>query len=357
MNTNKNTNREFGADVVRCVAVCFVIGVHFFLHNGFYSQPQKGIILFSADAVRWLTFSCVPLFLVLTGYLKSECRLHPAYYKGILPILLTWLFMSGICIGFKIGWQHIHKNIWEWIADIFNYQAANYAWYIELYIGLFLLIPFLNALFHAKAEQKYHKNLLCTMLFVVFVPSLFNGFVINGVELNPIPDYFVSLWPIAYYFIGAYMRKYLPQPDKRFCVLLIFIVCMLKAAMTYYPANGEEFNKGVGGGYSDFLVAVITILIFLLLYQMHTKRVCIRYIFAHISKRSLHIYLVSAVFDNLLIDIGIDFSLPQAYWWTFPLKCIIVFGLSLLASEITYPLVVGLTRQICRLNSENVHKI
>ncbi|MDE7366867.1 MAG: acyltransferase [Lachnospiraceae bacterium] len=344
MKNHKRAEREFGADVVRCVATAFIIGVHFFLHNGFYQQPQQGIAMFGADFLRWLTYSCVPLFLILTGYLKSECRVSLKYYRGILPILLTFLLMSGICIGFKTGYRHIQKSVWEWIVDIFNYKAADYAWYIELYIGLFLLCPFLNAGFHARSEGWYHKVLAGTMICIAFIPSLFNGMVIRGVEFNPIPDYFVSLWPFAYYVLGCYIRSYQPKLPKSLCLLLICSVCLLKTMLTFCMAEGQDFSHGIGGGYSDFWVGAITVLVFLFCYNLETKQPVLRRLVAHISKRSLHIYLISAVFDVLLKDMGIDFTLPQSYWWTFPLKCSLVFIGSLLVSEVTYPVTVWVTQ-------------
>ena len=339
-------NREFGADVVRCVAVLFIICVHFFLHNEFYNQPQRGTAMFVADFVRWLTYSCVPLFLVLTGYLKSECRVSKTYYKGILPILFTWLIMSGICICFKIGYRHIHKSIWEWIAEVFQYKAADYSWYIELYFGLFVLIPFLNEIFFASKKRSYHRAWLLTLTGIVFIPSLLNGNVIGGAQWNPMPDYFVSWWPIAYYFMGVYIRVYQPKVNRLLCAGMALGVCLVKAVFTFSTAGGGKFYDGISGGYSDFGVMLITALVFLFCYTWETKHHRIQEAFAHVSKRALHIYLISAVFDVLLKGMEIDFTLPEKYIWTFPVKCSLVFGLSLLASEVTYPAVVWLTGRV-----------
>ena len=78
---------EAGLDIARVTAVCFVISVHFFLNNGFYNEPMRGWGMWAAGVCRWLVFTCVPLFLLITGYLKIDCVWNKKYYRGIVRIL------------------------------------------------------------------------------------------------------------------------------------------------------------------------------------------------------------------------------------------------------------------------------
>ena len=85
--------RNSTLDVIRIVGLFSVVGVHFFLHTGFYSQPYTGegpiesIIkaisegdsdyltsawMFLMYMLRTLFNVCVPLFIILTGYLMSK---------------------------------------------------------------------------------------------------------------------------------------------------------------------------------------------------------------------------------------------------------------------------------------------
>ena len=41
MNNNKLMNRDSRMDIIRIIAVFTVVSVHFFLHNGFYSEPAR----------------------------------------------------------------------------------------------------------------------------------------------------------------------------------------------------------------------------------------------------------------------------------------------------------------------------
>ena len=61
--------RSAAADIVRCFAFFCVVSVHFFLKNGYYTQPVKGERMFVMTVMRSFFIICVPLFLTLSGYL------------------------------------------------------------------------------------------------------------------------------------------------------------------------------------------------------------------------------------------------------------------------------------------------
>lgn len=341
MENGNEQRREFGADLLRVTATFFIIGVHFYLHNGFYSEPQEGFAMWAADTARWLFFTCVPLFAVLTGYLKCKAVPSKTYYQGILPILLTWLLISGLCIAFKIGYLHQEKTAVEWLADILNYKAANYSWYIEMYFGLFLLCPIVNSIF--RSEEKYQKTALVTVLLICFLPGVGNGWMVDQVRLDFVPNYITGTWPVAYYLMGGYIRMHQPKLPKRYLLILVCLLCILKGLMTYVSADGGKFSDGIGGGYDNYMVAMITAAIFLLVYQIDTKQEFLKRLAAHVSARCLIIYLISWIFDSILQPLLQPFTSPASYWWVFWVHTISVFLLSLAASEILYPLI----RQTC----------
>ena len=80
--------REPGLDILRCMALFFVNGVHMVLYNGFYQAPQTGAAMWLADSLRWLFYCCIGIFLMLTGYLKSTKPEGKGFYSGLVPVLL-----------------------------------------------------------------------------------------------------------------------------------------------------------------------------------------------------------------------------------------------------------------------------
>ena len=75
--------RNINLDLIRTVAVISVISVHFFLNSGFYSLPLLGKTMYISTVFRTLFMICVPLFLLLTGYLMNKKELSKKYYGGI----------------------------------------------------------------------------------------------------------------------------------------------------------------------------------------------------------------------------------------------------------------------------------
>lgn len=339
----RDENRSIGLDVVRCVALLCIIGVHVFYHNGFYSRPQKGLEMLAADIMRWFTFVCVPTFIMLTGYLKAQAKLSKKYYRGIVPILTAWILISLICIFFRQFWLGTQKSVLEWVSLFFEYKGADYAWYIEMYIGLFLLCPFINEMFGWDKSAKYHYVLAITFIFMVFLPSLLNDVVIDGIVINVIPNYFVSLWPIAYYYLGWVLRRYQFRLNGFACALGVIVLSIVKGLMSYISAGGGDFYDGIGGGYSDFFVGGITFFLFMLLYQVEIKTHVVRKIFIHVSKRALHIYLLSSIADSFANKVFMLHNAPVNYWWVFPARVTLVFVISLLLSEVVYPVTVNIS--------------
>ena len=328
--------REPGLDIARVTAVCFVISVHFFLNNGFYSAPMKGWGMWAAVSLRWLAFTCVPLFLLITGYLKIDCVWDGKYYGGIVRILISWLTVSGISILFKIFYFHENKSPAAWAGEVMNFKAANYSWYIEMYIGIFLLCPFINMAVRALDTERKYRALLITMAALTFLPSVLDGWTVNGAVWKPVPDYWVALYPFTYYLLGGYLKKYPPRISPWLCFLAAGLGAALKGTATFLAAAGGVFSDGAGGGYSDLGVAVISLGIFWGCAGMRLSSERAKGAFALISRISLDLYLVSWVFDKLFYDLFRNWLRPAHYWWCYFAICVPVFFCSAAAGWLLY---------------------
>lgn len=88
---------------------------------------------------------------------------------------------------------------------------SHYAWYVNLYIGLYLLILFLNAGFNSLTSRKNQVVVLAILVLLTIVSptlSLLNNNEQNFLILpHIIPDYWKGLWPITYYLLGAFLAS------------------------------------------------------------------------------------------------------------------------------------------------------
>ena len=167
--------RHTGLDLLRILAMLFVAGLHFFLNTGFYEQPVQGGEMYVMVMLRNAFMVCVPLFLIMSGAVMGDKKPTAGYFLGILKVVTIYLLASLCCGAYRVFVTH-DLSLREMVYGILTYQTASYSWYIEMYLGLFLLVPFLNLAYDALQTQKKKKVLLAVMLILT---ALFHlaGFV------------------------------------------------------------------------------------------------------------------------------------------------------------------------------------
>ena len=181
------TKREPGLDLLRCIALLFVVTFHSFLYNGYYFESQTGIAMWLAGSLRWLSVSCIGLFLMLTGYLKSEKTDVKACYRGLVPVLMGYFIAAAISIPIRHFIFGDVQTFSTWLTRLFSFNAVYYGWYVEMYIGLVLLCPFINiVLLHLQRR----KALLIFGLVMVVITALS-----GATPWVLFPDYWRSLYP------------------------------------------------------------------------------------------------------------------------------------------------------------------
>ena len=348
--------RDMNADLIRCVAVFSVLSVHFLLNSGFYYEPTNRPDIFWLCVYRSFFMTCVPMFMILTGYLMLNKTLSRRYYKGLWKTIEIYLLASIACLLFKkfaLGYDVTFKTA---ILDILDFDAANYAWYIEMYIGLFLMIPFLNLAYHGLKSQREKLLLVLTMAALTLLPKLLNIFDLRtpgwwaspsvSTKYDPIvPGFFTGMYPITYYFIGAYLREYGLKLKKWLNLVLLIAVVVLFGWYNYYRSDGGNFvwgNNSTWGG-ENLITAV---LLFTLLLHLNVKRwpTMVKEILTYISGISLGLYLISWIFDRIVYDGVLVPNVPVVAerWKFWPLVVPSVFLMSAAASSLLYLIRYGL---------------
>lgn len=90
------SKRDIGLDLTRIIAFIQVPCIHFLFKIKYYNQAIVGERMYLMTFIRVMFMTCVPLFMLLTGYLSSEKKVEIApkpllkYYSRLIPILLTY---------------------------------------------------------------------------------------------------------------------------------------------------------------------------------------------------------------------------------------------------------------------------
>ena len=82
-------NRNLNLDIIRCCAILSVLTVHFYDSSGFPGETMGGSVHFLMLCGWFITHTCVPLFLMLSGWLCCEKELSAKYYLGFVRIALS----------------------------------------------------------------------------------------------------------------------------------------------------------------------------------------------------------------------------------------------------------------------------
>ena len=124
-------NRNIRVDGLRCIAIVNVIAVHYLAYTGYYDRPLDNWGGWINSCARVIFITCVPLFLLITGYLscsKNNFKLSRVYYYGLTRVVLSYFIAGTICqflIGIIDGF-YFNKII----ISLITFKAAPYGWYI-----------------------------------------------------------------------------------------------------------------------------------------------------------------------------------------------------------------------------------
>ena len=348
MDIKKLQNRNASMDIIRIVAAFTVLSVHFFLHNGFYSQIVEGVPMYIMVLTRTLFSVCVPLFMILTGYLMSHKTLSRKYYSGISKTLIVFVLATLACMIFKAVHDNEPLSLKSFILGTLDFTGANYSWYIEMYIGLFLLVPFLNLAYNKLKNKRQKQVLVLTLVFLTIIPTLFNIFNFD----NPawwsdpkssdtfaklVPSWWMGFYPIAYYFTGCYIREYGIKLKTRSMLVLFLLAILIFGTFNFYRSYGTTFKSGIYVYWYGFEPYILSVLLFVLLSRIKTDNMNekVKFVLWKVSDLALGIYLISYIFDMLVYPVlnekitTMTDRLPF-YFVTVP----IVFICSMLASAV-----------------------
>lgn len=297
----------FGINLIKTIAIISVVSVHFLLNTDFYKVNIEGNSLFFQVFYRQLFIICVPLFLICTGFLQSQKTYDKKYFKGILDIAIIYILISIFVILLRVFYFGEVKTIFEWVQSVLIFEGIRYAWYIEMYIGLALLIPFINNIHKMFSSKREFQLFLLVLMFVSSVPNFWNVFNsnIDYLKFLELPDYWNIMYPFVYYFIGVYFKKHDIGLNRAIAFALFLLLTVLESVLLIWQNHGEIFVNRIGS-YGSILVVLQATFLFKALYQVKEpnnfiKKVTVL-IVNNISILTLDIFLFSAITDKVIYD-------------------------------------------------------
>lgn len=253
--------RAIGLDLIRAIAIVSVVCGHFFsVNTPFNDVPFMGLSMIFQGFLKSIFCNLgVPFFLMLSGYLCCKKEFSIGYYKGLTRVLVSYLIISLITWGILSHGHSLSELIW----GVLGFKTIGYAWYLEMYIGLFLLIPFLNIVIkkvNDAGDKRMLYALLLTSMILTALPTMVSrqGHIV-------LSRYWEMNFPVTFYFLGAYIRMYLPRLSWKYIPISILLLSI--NLITSILIGGGKLIS-ITGAYYGVVNMMAVYILFVILYPI-----------------------------------------------------------------------------------------
>ena len=289
--------RESGLDLLRCFATFLVVLGHSYLSNGYTITPQVGVSMWLAGSFQLMGRCSVGIFLMLTGYLQGRKTDWKSCYRSLPVVLMSYAIAAAICIPIRHYVFGDVQSITTWAQRFFGYSGAYYGWYVEVYVGLTLLTPFLNVALNHSSNKRL-LGFAAVLLFLSSLPGLTRWTIV--------PGFFVNLYPISYYVLGVIVRRVQPKIKPIFGLLAALASALLMGAVTVLSTDGY-FAQAMTWSFGDLGMVIVSVGLFIGLYRIKLPQWLGR-VFAFLASGCFGAYLLSHLLD------------ATCYKWVIPWK-------------------------------------
>ena len=271
--------RESNAELLRILCIIAILLHHFCIHALYpeivpLDMINKGWdshLLLSSYAFIYLGVNC---FILISGWFGIKTRL-----RGFLNLYLIYAFYTLIA-----SYDHIWS--WDTLRHVLLPFSQGDLWFMNCYLGLFLLAPILNAASeHMNIRQHAYSLILLSIASVYFGGFWQMGaFDTNGYTIA----HFVYL-----YWIGSFLRRIATDEKRRahrWCYFGVYVgsailwgTCAMSIA---YGFSIEHWNVW---GYNNPLLLITSIAFFLFVMSWHFKSKIVNWL----AMSSLSVYILN----------------------------------------------------------------
>ena len=310
-NPTKNNTRNYGLDLLRCIAMIMIVILHYLDKGGILKPFTSEEAFTAADITAWfmeaLAIVAVNLYMLMSGYLlyKSSFKLS----RLISLVIKVWLYsviigVLGIVLGGPIETVDTY-----FILRLLLPISMNTYWFMTAYVFFYLLTPVLGIAARAMNKGQLKLVLGGLIFFHVIIKSL------TPATLTADAGGMDAMWYIILYFVAVYIRRFTAWGDeagagrdaKRPAAWLSYVLYVIGALLIMGEAlllRGIFLKTGslsyiikISYAYNHILVLVTSIALFtgFLAIRIPVK---VGQYFGIVGKYSLGVYLLH---ENLSI--------------------------------------------------------
>lgn len=284
----RKTKRLTNIELLRIVSMFLIVMTHYMGHGGVVAatQPLSGMygVTTVIDAI---VIMAVNVYILISGYVLAESTFK---YKRLVDIVLQ---VSSISVGFYILmllFGEISFSVSGCACAVFPILTEQY-WFVSVYVGLYILVPFINKALHALT-QKQHLSLciLLVLMFSLYLPSKMLGQSGYGI-----------VWMATMYTVGAYLRMHYTPGDRlkmKHVVLWIIPTVLLVASKYGIILGGKLISRDLSNldkwffKNNSVLVAWAAIAFFVIFLHIRIKSIAAEKVISFAGPLTFGVYLI-----------------------------------------------------------------
>lgn len=233
-------------EALRIIACFLVIVNHTNSDIIMYKNPWPNSLWFMSLTYLFISKAAVPIFVMISGYtmLDKQDGYKKTAKRVVRVVVALVLFTLIYYIQLWKNGANVQLDVKEYLALVYQTPLTLAYWYLYMYIGLLIMMPFLQKLVAGLNKKDMQ-------IFIII--SLFVGGTMPIIEhiwpqytYSRLVDFAIFDSYIGLLMIGCYMKKY-AKSSKRLVLLSIVVFLMaltFNVLMTYH-----EFWVNGGANY------------------------------------------------------------------------------------------------------------
>lgn len=289
--------KNYQLEVLRVISCINVVLIHVCnLYSRSFGNISDGEYVFSV-VLNAMARTSVPIFFMISG--ATSLGSHYDFKKYAKKVLNTAAVLLITSVLYRI-WNIVYFDRAYDYHDIFDTPTKLHLWYLYAYLGIMIMLPFLQSMFR-NLEKKY--EILFVVIWFVFLVAYR---VLDRLNMDigyPLPI-IGSTYYVGYFVLGHLICKYLKEIKiKRVWLYVIRYGSLLTTVLLMcYGSFSRNKHYDWYWQYRALFIALQSISMFILIAGKTPKKRTIfgRDLVADIARLSFMIYLIHPFFLDII---------------------------------------------------------
>ena len=283
--------RDASLDLFRIISMLLIISLHSIDHSGVLeAAPGAGTAAYLYVRFMYMLCQiCVNCYVMLSGYFLLHSRFRVQKLAGLWMETAFYSFIIKLVFMLTGSIPLSAASLFSCFFPVFTGRY----WFITIYVGLYLLSPFLNIAINAMDKRQHALlNITLALLF-----SAWSSIHPAAAGMNSGGGWGLA-WFTVLYFSAAWFRLYYTPSNKTLRFLMVWIgVSLATAAIYCFLGEHSAVVKAIAGNwfrYDALPVYISTLAVFVCFLNIRVPEGRLSKTITFIAPSTLGVYLIHA---------------------------------------------------------------